>query len=126
MADLRLGAPRILTPHPHRISPPGLSSRKLLTPWQAQMLLAGHTAFILGKYKLLKELGRGGMGAVYQAEHSTLKRIVGIKVMARDILRLRRGPSLDFIARSKPRPLSMIPISSQRMTRKASGKRISW
>lgn len=64
-----------------------LVERKLLTRWQAGVLLSGRAAFFLGKYKLLKELGRGGMGAVFQAEHATLKRVVALKVMAPQFLR---------------------------------------
>lgn len=71
--------------------PEGLAKRlvreKLLTRWQAGMLLAGRTAFFLGKYKLLAELGRGGMGAVFQAEQVPLGRIVALKVMAQKLVR---------------------------------------
>jgi eukaryotic-like serine/threonine-protein kinase len=35
----------------------------------------------LGKYQLLKELGRGGMGIVYAAIHTTLKKKVAVKVI---------------------------------------------
>ncbi|QDU18392.1 serine/threonine-protein kinase [Urbifossiella limnaea] len=35
----------------------------------------------LGPYRVLKELGRGGMGAVFLAEDTTLKRRVALKVM---------------------------------------------
>src|SRR5689334_7684792 len=59
-----------------------LVDRGLLTAWQARQLLAGETLFILGKYKLLDELGHGGMGAVYKAEQSGIGRIVALKVMA--------------------------------------------
>jgi len=63
-----------------------LVERQVLTRWQAAMILSGRKAFFLGRYKLLKELGRGGMGAVFQAEHATLKRIVALKVMAPQLL----------------------------------------
>ena len=35
----------------------------------------------LGEYTLLRELGRGGMGIVYEAEHESLKNRVALKVM---------------------------------------------
>ena len=35
----------------------------------------------LGKYKILKLLGCGAMGAVYQARHITLERIVCLKIL---------------------------------------------
>lgn len=54
----------------------------LLTPFQAKSLLAGkHRGMVLGPYRILKPLGRGGMGAVYLGEHSELHRRVAIKVL---------------------------------------------
>ena len=35
----------------------------------------------LGDYALLRELGRGGMGIVYEAEHESLKSRMALKVM---------------------------------------------
>jgi len=57
-----------------------------LTRWQAQQLLAGRHKLFLGKYKLLENIGQGGMGAVLKAEHPGLGRIVALKVMAQELL----------------------------------------
>jgi serine/threonine-protein kinase len=57
----------------------------LLTRWQADKLLAGkHRGFKLGKYKLLGQIGKGGMSSVYLAEHELMKRRVAIKVLPRN------------------------------------------
>jgi serine/threonine protein kinase len=54
----------------------------MLTEWQAEKLLAGkHKGFMLGKYKLLRHIGKGGMSQVYLAEHTLMKRKVAIKVL---------------------------------------------
>lgn len=54
----------------------------LLTDWQADKLLAGkHKGFILGKYKLLRHLGKGGMSQVYLAEHILMRARRAIKVL---------------------------------------------
>ncbi|QDT65929.1 serine/threonine protein kinase [Calycomorphotria hydatis] len=59
-----------------------LIGKSLLTKWQAEKLLQGrHRGFFLGKYKLLSLLGKGGMSAVYLAEHSVMKRQCAIKVL---------------------------------------------
>jgi eukaryotic-like serine/threonine-protein kinase len=55
---------------------------ELLTRWQADRLLEGrHKGFFLGKYKLLRLLGQGGMSHVYLAEHLLMHRRVAIKVL---------------------------------------------
>ncbi len=47
----------------------------LLTPFQAQQLLTGkYRGFLLGAYKVLQPIGKGGMGAVFLGEHTGLKR----------------------------------------------------
>ena len=54
----------------------------LLSKWQADKLLAGkHKGFRLGKYKLIDQIGKGGMSSVYLAEHVMMRRRVAIKVL---------------------------------------------
>ena len=59
-----------------------LVEQGLITQWQADKLLDGkHKGFVLGKYKLLGHLGKGGMSHVYLAEHMLMDRKVAIKVL---------------------------------------------
>jgi serine/threonine-protein kinase len=46
---------------------------------------------LVGSYRLLKEIGRGGMGTVYEAMHAILPRRAAVKVMHKD---LRRQPGM--------------------------------
>ena len=62
-----------------------LIEANLITQWQAEKLLAGkHRGFILGKYKLLGQLGKGGMSTVYLAEHILMRARRAIKVLPRN------------------------------------------
>jgi serine/threonine protein kinase len=67
----------------------------LLTRFQAERLLVGRTAgFLLGQYRILEQIGRGGMGRVFKAEHRTMKRIVALKVLAPNLLATERSVAL--------------------------------
>ena len=69
---------------PERISA-GLVSAGILTPWQAKKILAGRNrGFFLGGYRLLRPLGKGGMGVVYLAEHEVMKRLMALKILPQE------------------------------------------
>jgi serine/threonine protein kinase len=72
-----------------------LVKKGLLTPFQARMLLSGrHRGLVLGPYRVLEQLGRGGMGIVFLAEHQKLHRRVALKILpqksVKDTLALER------------------------------------
>ncbi|MCI0704286.1 MAG: serine/threonine protein kinase [Planctomycetia bacterium] len=54
----------------------------ILTPFQARLILQGrYKGFKLGPYKILNQIGAGGMGQVFLAEHTALRRRVALKVL---------------------------------------------
>ncbi|MEX2176742.1 MAG: protein kinase [Pirellulaceae bacterium] len=55
----------------------------VLTRWQAGQLLHGYYLLMVGKYKLLDQLGAGEMGRVYLAEHAQMGRRHALKILAR-------------------------------------------
>jgi serine/threonine-protein kinase len=72
-----------------------LVEKGLLTRFQAERLLIGRTAgFLLGQYRILDQIGRGGMGRVFTAEHRTMGRVVALKVLAPDLLCTDRAQEL--------------------------------
>jgi serine/threonine-protein kinase len=72
-----------------------LVEKGLLTRFQAERLLVGHTAgFLLGQYRILDQLGRGGMGRVFKAEHATMKRVVALKVLTPMLMQTDRAREL--------------------------------
>ncbi len=76
----------------------GLVGAGMLTTWQAKKLADGYTkGLFLGSYKLLRPLGKGGMGVVYLGEHRVMKRPMALKVLlnadAKDSRRVDRFQS---------------------------------
>jgi serine/threonine-protein kinase len=61
-----------------------LVAQGLLTPFQSREMLAGRRRFRLGQYTVLDEVGKGGMGRVFRAEHAMMGREVAVKVLPRE------------------------------------------
>jgi len=67
---------------------------------------------VLGKYKLLKELGNGGMGTVFLAEDQELGRNIALKV-----LRPLLGADGEFVSRFKTEARSVAAITHPNVVR---------
>jgi serine/threonine-protein kinase len=72
-----------------------LVSWQLLTKFQAKMLLLGrNSGFFVGPYRILDQLGQGGMGRVYKAIHQTMNRLVALKVFSPKMVNTARAYQL--------------------------------
>ena len=59
-----------------------LIKQQVITKYHAKRLLADKTdGFFIGKYRILDLLGSGGMGQVFLAEQTTMKRPVALKLL---------------------------------------------
>ncbi|MDW8264740.1 MAG: protein kinase [Gemmataceae bacterium] len=66
-----------------------------LTKFQAELLLGGRTnGFFLGQYRILDQLGKGGMGRVFKAQHQTMNRIVALKVLSSNLVNTPKAQQL--------------------------------
>src|SRR5262245_54066408 len=66
-----------------------------LTRFQTSRLMLGRPdGFVLGQYRILDQLGRGGMGRVFKALHVPMNRVVALKVLAPELLQTDRAVDL--------------------------------
>jgi serine/threonine-protein kinase len=90
--QLREVLPRLPATERGRVIARYLVEEGLLTRFQAENLLAGRVnGFVLGQYRVLDEIGRGGMGRVFKAEHATMRQVVALKVLAPQLTRTERA-----------------------------------
>jgi serine/threonine-protein kinase len=93
--------------------PAALVAADVLTEWQIEQIRKGkHKGFMLGKYKLLRLLGAGGMSSVYLAENPTLRQRVAIKVLP-----LKRVEESSYLARFEREAQTAARLSHHNITR---------
>jgi len=57
-----------------------------LTKFQAQAIYRGQAkGLTLGDYVVLDQIGQGGMGQVYKAQHRRMKRVVALKILPKEM-----------------------------------------
>jgi serine/threonine protein kinase len=94
-AQLAEVAPQLPRTQHGRVVARALVDHGLLTKFQAERILIGRTAgFQLGQYRILDQLGQGGMGRVFKAQHRTMKRTVALKVLAPTLVQSDRAQEL--------------------------------
>ena len=93
--------------------PAALIEAGLLTSWQVEQLRKGkHKGFMLGKYRLLRLLGAGGMSSVYLGENTTLRQKVAIKVLP-----IKRVDQSSYLARFQREAQAAFRLSHQNIAR---------
>ncbi len=94
-ADLAQVSDRLPETNRGRVVARALVELGVLTRFQAERLLAGRTTgFLLGHYRILDQLGRGGMGHVFKAQHVQMGRIVALKILAPNLVRTSQAQEL--------------------------------
>ena len=80
---------------------------------RAQILMATKKPTQIGNYRIIREIGRGGMGAVYEAEHLRVKNRVAIKMLHAEyckdpqiVARFRQEP----MAANSPRHTGIVQV----------------
>jgi serine/threonine protein kinase len=93
--------------------PQALIDAGLLTHWHVEQLRKGkHRGFMLGKFRLLRMLGVGGMSSVYLAENTTLGEQVAIKVLP-----TKRVDQSSFLARFEREARTAFRLGHQHLAR---------
>ena len=88
-----------------------LIALKLVNAYQAEHIQAGALrGLVLGNYRVLGNIGQGGSGVIFEAEHMLMRRKVAIKVVPL-IPTNRRIGSPAFFARCVRWPASIIRTS---------------
>ncbi|MBS2018581.1 MAG: serine/threonine protein kinase [Deltaproteobacteria bacterium] len=92
-ADDKPRAPRAGTPLPPRAPTPTAHEPGVKPPARANSVRPGGAKALIGltisdRYKIERLLGEGGMGAVYQAEHTLMRKRMAIKVLHPEMTRL--------------------------------------
>jgi serine/threonine protein kinase len=72
-----------------------LVKQGLLTRFQAELILGGRTfGFFLGQYRIVDQLGQGGMSKVYKAVHERMHRAVALKLLAPQLVKTPKARQL--------------------------------
>jgi len=112
ISDLAAGWPEPDAELPDAL-PQAFIDAGLLTHWQVEQLRKGkHRGFMLGKYRLLRLLGAGGMSSVYLAENTTLRQEVAIKVLP-----VKRVEQSSFLARFEREARTAFRLGHQNLAR---------